>query len=113
METLAKRQARYERIMAMLRVEPKPTLEEIGARLDPPLTRERVRQIVRDGLPKRAGRPSGVNRRDALTRRLQFWENRLASARTVHDRTTARERVATISGDLAALSDNEAGVGAQ
>ena len=99
---LEERVARYERIMAMRGPEdhPRMSYEEIGAAFDPPLTRERVRQIIAKP-PRRPGRPSGIGRRDALRRKLQFWEARRARAKTERQREDAANRVAHFSNLLA------------
>jgi DNA-directed RNA polymerase sigma subunit (sigma70/sigma32) len=61
-ETLAERTARYERVHA-LRATANPvtgkrwTMEDIGATFDPPLTKQRVKQILDNPPPLAVGRP--------------------------------------------------------
>lgn len=52
--------ATYERIMGMRYGVPKMTLQAIGETFDPPLSRERIRQIIARGRPAGPnGRPPG------------------------------------------------------
>jgi hypothetical protein len=52
---LEERQARYDRIAELRRQN--LTYEQIGEQLDPPLTKERVRQIHLRPRPRQPGRP--------------------------------------------------------
>ena len=92
---------RYARIVE-LRADPSLTLDDIGQRFDPPLTRQRVQQILDAGMPKRPGRPMSLARRDALRRTLGVWEERLAnrSAKGL-DTANAERRIAAIRAELA------------
>lgn len=100
---LNERLARYERILAMRSMDPPMTYEAIGATFDPPLGKERVRQILANP-PRRIGRPSGPGRREELRKRLSYWEDQRASReRAGFDATYAAGRVAKISAELAAL----------
>ncbi len=92
---LEERVARYERIMAMRGPDPENPLmsyEDIGLRFDPPLSRERVRQIIAKP-PKKPGRPSAPGRTDVLRRKLAFWEDRLANAKSEPQAAEARDRI--------------------
>lgn len=98
------RLARYERIIAMRGDDPehpKMSYEEIGASFTPPLTRERVRQIIAKP-PRRPGRPTSPGRRDVLRRKLAFWEERrTAGLKQGNDTSGADERIVFFSGELA------------
>lgn len=112
-DTLADRVARYERIIAMTTLTPKLTHEQIGLQLDPPLTKERVRQIIAAGRPQPNGRPPGPKRRAKLTRRLQHWESQLAAAQSKGNAelaADARARIADLSRALGALGEREAAI---
>ena len=99
-ETLEVRRARYERIVAMR--SNGMTLEAIGASFDPPLTKERVRQIARRE-PQRTGRPHAAHRLITLRHRLQFWEARKATrAQAGLDTSDANARIRAISEQIAA-----------
>lgn len=82
------------------------SFEDIGAALTPKLTKERVRQIILNGAPKRPGRPAGPKRRATLRRRLHYWEGQIKS-RTEQglDTRYAKSRVDRISADLATLEE--------
>lgn len=99
-QTLAARQARYERIVEMRHQDPPMSLAAIGAALDPPLTKERVRKILMNP-PRRTGRPGGnpreVAARDELVARLRYWEaRRLRTARRGGDTAFADGRIESI-----------------
>lgn len=106
-DPLTVRIARYERIIAMRGPNPEAplmSLDDIGATFVPPLSRQRVLQIIEDGVPKRSGRPRNPARRDELRRKLGVWEQRRArhlAAGT--DATTADRRIAALSAELAAF----------
>src|SRR6188768_1788122 len=96
---LEERLARYERIMAMRGEDPanpKMSYEDIGAAFDPPLSRERVRQII-DKPPKRPGRPHAPGRRDIMRRKLAYWEERALNAKSDKQAAEAKERIAFFS----------------
>lgn len=106
--SLSERRARYERVVAMRSQKPPMTFAAIGAQFDPPLTKERVRQILAHP-PRATGRPTGANRRDELRKRLAYWEDqRLSRERNGFDATYAASRVAAISADLADLEQKGA-----
>lgn len=78
---LNERIERYERMVALRNsTEPPMPYEEVGARLVPKLSKERVRQILEKGRPRRAGRPDRPDKREVLRRKLAFWERRLEAA---------------------------------
>jgi hypothetical protein len=100
-DTLEVRRARYERIVAMR--SNGTTLKAIGASLDPPLTKERVRQIA-GREPKRTGRPRSGQRLITLRHRLQFWDaQRAERARVGRDTFYADARITALSEQIAAL----------
>lgn len=100
-DTLEERRARYERIVAMRGNG--MTLEAIGASFDPPLTKQRVRQIL-EREPQRNGRPHADHRRATLRGRLQFWEaRRAARAQEGLDTIYADARIIALSEQIAAL----------
>lgn len=107
--SLAERQARYERIVE-LRDQGIP-LAGIGAQLNPPLTRERVRQIIRLGPPRSAGRTPSDEYRDPIRRRVKYWEEQVRS-RTAQrlDASYATKRLLANRLALAALDDASEGV---
>jgi hypothetical protein len=79
------------------------SLEEIGAAFDPPLSRQRVQQII-DKPPREPGRPSKPTRKDTLRRKLAGWERRRAVKRDAGLPTpTEDNRIAILSADLARL----------
>lgn len=104
-QPLDERIARYERIMAMRGKDPANpdmSLEDIGAAFDPPLSRERVRQIIEQGMPRRVGRPSSPEKRDELRRLLATWERRRAArAARGLDTRTAEARISALTTQLA------------
>jgi hypothetical protein len=106
-QPLDERIARYERIMAMRGPDPENplmTLEAIGDTFDPPLERERVRQIIAAGRPKRAGRPRSPDRLAEARRTLGVWEQRRARAATAGRSTaTADRRIAALTAELTEL----------
>jgi hypothetical protein len=102
--TLEDRVVRYERIMAMRSEVPPLSYAKIGATFDPPLSKERVRQIVKAGKPRRAGRPASPDRRTVLRRKLAFHERRLRAAIADGRSPGASEtRIAELSVELARL----------
>lgn len=91
---------RYRRIKEMRHQTPPMTLADIGASFDPPLTKERVRQILAVP-PRRAGRHKSDLKRDDIVARLAFWENRRARlARRGDDTTFADGRMAALEAEL-------------
>jgi hypothetical protein len=100
---LEERIARYERIIAMRGPDPekpKMSYEDIGAQFDPPLSRERVRQII-EKPPARPGRPSAPGRTDVMRRKLAYWEDRLVNAKTPEQGDEAKQRIEHFSRVLA------------
>lgn len=102
-QTLEERVSRYERVMAMR--SQSMSYSAIGKVFDPPLSKERVRQIAARGRPRRAGRPDGPERREVLRRKLAFHERRLRNAQKSGDRPTeaTERRIAELSAELARL----------
>jgi hypothetical protein len=98
---LDERRARYERIVAMR--DQNMTLEAIGASFDPPLSKQRVLQILAKA-PRRVGRPHSADRRETLRALLRFWEaRRAARAKVGADTVYSDDRVRVLSERIAAL----------
>jgi hypothetical protein len=91
---------RYRRIKEMRHRTPPMTLADIGASFDPPLSKERVRQILATP-PRRPGRHKSDPKREDIVARLAFWETRRARlARRGEDTTFADTRVAALTAEL-------------
>ena len=98
---LDERRARYERIVAMR--DNGMTLDAIGASFEPPLTKQRVKQILQKE-PRRVGRPHSPHRKTDLRARLKFWEKKRASRLSAGEDTTyADDRIRLVSDQIAAL----------
>jgi hypothetical protein len=100
--TRDERLSRFERIMAMRG--DGLAYEAIGAALDPPLSKQRVLQIVASGPPRPTGRPAGPERRARLRSRLVFHERRLRVAiKKGAAQEPHRSRVAALAAELAQM----------
>lgn len=96
---------RYDRIVALREQDPPLSYEAIGALFDPPLSRQRVAEIVSLGRPKAIGRPGHADRRERLERKLATWQGRLVGRRErgvgVEE---AERRIAELTDELSRVS---------
>jgi hypothetical protein len=89
------------------------TLEAIGKQFDPPLSKQRVTQILAhpEKAGRREGRPDGPNKRADLQHRLAFWEQRRANrVAEGADAAYANGRIAAITEELAGLAEERVAV---
>jgi hypothetical protein len=101
---LQERRARYERIMAMTK--DGMDLESIGLALTPPLTRQRVQQII-DKPPRKPGPPFNPEKLAQLRSKLSLWEKRRAARQTRAQPTDVADlRIAALLAEIAFVTSN-------
>jgi hypothetical protein len=104
--TPAQYRARYERILKLRGPEDAPvmTYEDIGAKFKPPISRERVRQIIEAGPPAAHGRPRAAHNIEKKRAALALWiERRNNRAERGQDTAYAESRIASLSVELASV----------
>jgi hypothetical protein len=80
-------------------------LAAIGGVFDPPLSRQRIQQII-DKPPRKPGPPFNPNKIEELRSKLRLWEKRRAARQTRGQPTDVADlRIATLLGEIAFVTD--------